>query len=73
MNYLISPPAANNWPYTSEGSEEVYLPNMVISVEPGLYVDGIGGFRHCDTVLITEDGTDNFTLGTPKLRKALTF
>lgn len=60
-------------PYTSEGSEEVYQPNMLISVEPGLYVEGIGGFRHCDTLLITEDGTENFTLGTPKDRASLTF
>ena len=60
-------------PYTSEGSEEVYQPNMLISVEPGLYVEGIGGFRHCDTLLITENGTENFTLGTPKDRASLTF
>ena len=60
-------------PYTSEGSEEVYQPNMIISVEPGLYVEGIGGFRHCDTLLITESGTENFTLGTPKDRASLTF
>jgi Xaa-Pro aminopeptidase len=60
-------------PYTSEGSAEVYRPNMLISVEPGLYVEGIGGFRHCDTVLITEDGTENFTTGTPKDRASLTF
>jgi len=60
-------------PYTSEGSEEVYQPNMIISVEPGLYVDGVGGFRHSDTVLITEDGIENFTAGTPKDRKSLTF
>ena len=60
-------------PYTSEGSAEVYLPNMLISVEPGLYVEGVGGFRHCDTLLVTEDGTENFTTGTPKLREQLTF
>jgi len=60
-------------PYTSEGSEETYQPNMLISVEPGLYVEGVGGFRHCDTLLITENGTENFTLGTPKDRASLTF
>jgi len=60
-------------PFTSEGSDEVYQPNMIISVEPGLYVDGVGGFRHSDTVLITEDGIENFTTGTPKDRKSLTF
>jgi Xaa-Pro dipeptidase len=29
---------------------------MVISIEPGIYLDGIGGVRHSDTVLITRDG-----------------
>ena len=60
-------------PYTSEGSSEIYQANMIISVEPGLYVEGIGGFRHCDTLLITESGTENFTLNTPKDRASLTF
>ena len=60
-------------PYTSEGSPEIYQANMIVSVEPGLYVEGVGGFRHCDTLLITEDGTENFTLGTPKDRTSLTF
>ena len=46
---------------------------MVISVEPGLYVDGIGGFRHSDTVLITEDGIENFTAATPTDRASLSF
>lgn len=60
-------------PYTSEGSEEVYQPNMIISVEPGLYVDGVGGFRHSDTILITNDGIENMTEGTPTGRAELTF
>jgi len=60
-------------PYTSEGSEEVYRPNMLISIEPGLYVEGVGGFRHSDTVLITENGIDNFTSGTPIDRARMTF
>ena len=60
-------------PYTSEGSPEVYQPGMIISVEPGLYVEGVGGFRHSDTLLITEEGTENWTLGTPKIRADMTF
>ena len=60
-------------PYTSEGSKEFYEPNMVISVEPGLYVDGLGGFRHSDTVLITNNGIENFTAAVPKDRECLTF
>ena len=60
-------------PYTSEGSSEIYQPGMIISVEPGLYVEGVGGFRHCDTLLITGSGTENFSEGTPKLREQMTF
>jgi Xaa-Pro dipeptidase len=34
---------------------------MVFTVEPGLYVPGIGGFRHSDTVVITDDGIERLT------------
>jgi Xaa-Pro dipeptidase len=29
---------------------------MAFSIEPGIYIPGVGGFRHSDTVLITSDG-----------------
>lgn len=31
------------------------------TVEPGLFVPGVGGFRHSDTVLVTEDGSESLT------------
>ena len=34
---------------------------MVFTIEPGVYLPGIGGFRHSDTVLITEDGAISLT------------
>ena len=34
---------------------------MVISVEPGIYLAGIGGLRHSDTVLVTKDGCESLT------------
>src|SRR5699024_1382720 len=39
----------------------VLEPGMVFCVEPGIYVPGVGGFRHSDTVVLTEDGTDIIT------------
>jgi len=36
-------------------------PNMVLTVEPGLYIPGLGGFRHCDGLLVTESGVELLT------------
>jgi Xaa-Pro dipeptidase len=43
-------------PFLAEGYDRPLEKNMVISVEPGIYIPGIGGFRHSDTVLITDTG-----------------
>ncbi|MFX1490240.1 MAG: M24 family metallopeptidase [Promethearchaeota archaeon] len=43
-------------PFLAEGYDKPLEENMVISVEPGIYIPGIGGFRHSDTVLITDEG-----------------
>lgn len=43
-------------PTISLGNETQLTANMVISVEPGIYFKELGGFRHSDTVLITDDG-----------------
>ena len=36
-------------------------PGMLFTLEPGLYVSGLGGFRHSDTVLVTETGNEILT------------
>ena len=36
-------------------------PGMVFTVEPGLYDKDLGGFRHSDTVVVTEDGIEWLT------------
>jgi len=48
-------------PFLDSGDQTVLQPGMVFTVEPGLYVPGIGGFRHSDTVLVTEDGIEIMT------------
>ncbi|HET6946826.1 MAG TPA: Xaa-Pro peptidase family protein [bacterium] len=48
-------------PYFSASDETVLRPGMVMSVEPGIYVDGVGGFRHSDTIIVTESGADVLT------------
>jgi Xaa-Pro aminopeptidase len=48
-------------PFLDIGETAVLETGMVLSVEPGLYVPGLGGFRHSDTVLITHGGAELIT------------
>jgi Xaa-Pro aminopeptidase len=48
-------------PFLDTGDDTVLESGMVLTVEPGLYVAGLGGFRHSDTVVITEDGMEVIT------------
>lgn len=34
---------------------------MVFTIEPGIYIPGVGGFRHSDTVILTDKGTELIT------------
>ncbi|TFF89686.1 MAG: M24 family metallopeptidase, partial [Promethearchaeota archaeon] len=36
-------------------------PGMIMSIEPGIYIPKLGGFRHSDTVLITDGGNVSLT------------
>jgi Xaa-Pro aminopeptidase len=48
-------------PFLDVGDSTELQPGMVMTVEPGLYVPNLGGFRHSDTVLVTEKGLDILT------------
>jgi len=43
-------------PFLDVGDETPMEAGMLFTVEPGLYVPGLGGFRHSDTILVTEAG-----------------
>jgi Xaa-Pro dipeptidase len=48
-------------PFLDSGDDTEVRPGMVFTVEPGLYSPELGGFRHSDTVLVTESGTEVLT------------
>lgn len=43
-------------PYVALGDRRRLEPGMLISIEPGIYIPGEGGYRHSDSVLITDTG-----------------
>jgi Xaa-Pro aminopeptidase len=48
-------------PFLDVGDSTPLEPGMVFTIEPGLYDDAVGGFRHSDTVAVTDDGYDLLT------------
>jgi Xaa-Pro aminopeptidase len=48
-------------PFLDVGDHTTIEPGMVFTVEPGVYDSAIGGFRHSDTVVVTEDGVEILT------------
>lgn len=48
-------------PFLDKGSEDVLEPGMIFSCEPGIYERELGGFRHSDTFVVTNDGIDVLT------------
>ena len=48
-------------PFLDIGVDEIIQPGMVFTCEPGIYEYKFGGFRHSDTVIITQDGSELIT------------
>jgi len=48
-------------PFLDIGDDTEIKPGMVFTVEPGLYAAGLGGFRHSDTVVVTDHGIEFLT------------
>lgn len=58
-------------PFLDRGDDAVLEPGMVFTVEPGVYITELGGFRHSDTVVVTPQGCRVMT-GYPRELKDLT-
>jgi Xaa-Pro aminopeptidase len=48
-------------PIISPRSDTVLQPGMILTVEPGVYIPGVGGIRIEDTILVTKKGFKNLT------------
>lgn len=54
-------------PRLSVHVEEILQPGMVVTVEPGIYLSGLGGVRIEDDVFLKEDGCEILTKSTKEL------
>ena len=55
-------------PRIGEKSEAVLEAGMVVTIEPGIYIEGLGGVRIEDTIVITKTGCEVITSSIPKNR-----
>ena len=53
--------AKHESPFFDQNDQTIIQPGMVFTIEPGLYVAGLGGFRLSDTVAVTETGVEKIT------------
>ncbi|WP_119323626.1 M24 family metallopeptidase [Capsulimonas corticalis] len=47
--------------FSTRGADFILRPGMIMTVEPGIYLEGWGGLRIEEDVLVTEDGCETLT------------
>ncbi len=52
---------AHELPYIYDGSQALLQPGMTFTIEPGIYLPGLGGVRIEDVVVVTDVGCDCLT------------
>lgn len=51
----------NAVPRLHPASDDLLEPGMIFNIEPAIYLDGFGGIRHCDVVLLTDHDPEVLT------------
>ena len=54
-------------PWIRKGNDDVLMPGDAVTVEPGVYLPGVGGVRIEDMVLVTESGSTVLTKSSKEL------
>ena len=54
----------HTWPRVSEANKEQLLSNMVVTIEPGIYIPDFGGIRIEDDIVLKKNGCVNLTKST---------
>jgi Xaa-Pro aminopeptidase len=63
--------AIHEWPRLGKKSQDVLQTNMIVTVEPGLYIKGVGGLRIEDMVRVTKQGQEVLTKSPKDLKEMI--